>query len=103
MFLQAVESAKKSEKEEECQLTSVKMIVWSAVVEEGINTLIFYIFEYNAEYCAECSTESGATQHFLATTASCKSRSALQQNRTMKIYSVIDMIGQLHDHVTLGM
>ena len=37
------------------------MIVWSAVVEEGINTLIFYISEYDAEYCAECSAESGAT------------------------------------------
>ena len=30
------------------------------VVKEGTNTLIFYIFEYDAESGAECSAESGA-------------------------------------------
>ena len=33
------------------------------VVKEGTNTLIFYIFEYDAESGAECSAESGAKQY----------------------------------------
>ena len=37
----------------------VKIAAWSIVVKEGTNTLIFYIFEYGAEYCAEFSAESG--------------------------------------------
>ena len=43
-----------------CKLSCVKLIAWSIVVKEGSNTLTFYIFEYSAEYGAECSAESGA-------------------------------------------
>ena len=32
----------------------------SIVVQKGTNILIFYIFEYGAEYDAECSAESDA-------------------------------------------
>ena len=38
----------------------VKTTAWSIVVKEGTNTLIFYIFEYDAESGAECSAEYGA-------------------------------------------
>ena len=41
-------------------MSSVKIIVWSIVFQEGTNILIFYIFEYGAEYVAECCAESGA-------------------------------------------
>ena len=44
---------------EECKISSVKIIVWSIVFQEGTNILIFYIFEYGAEYGAECCAESG--------------------------------------------
>ena len=37
----------------------VKIIEWLLVVKEGFNTLIFYNFEYDAEYGAECNTEPG--------------------------------------------
>ena len=40
-------------------MSSVKIIVWSIVFQEGTNILIFYIFEYGAEYGAECCAESG--------------------------------------------
>ena len=45
---------------EECKLSCVKIIVWSMVVQEGTNIIIFYIFEYGAEYGNECCAESGA-------------------------------------------
>ena len=38
----------------------VKLILWSVVAQKGINILIFYSFEYGAEYGAKCSAESGA-------------------------------------------
>ena len=38
---------------EECKVFCAKLIVWSAVAQEGTNILIF-------EYGAECSAESGA-------------------------------------------
>ena len=38
----------------------VKIFLWSVVPQKGIKILIFYIFEYSAEYGAECSAESGA-------------------------------------------
>ena len=51
---------------EECNMSCVKIIAWSIVVKEGINTLIFYIFEHDAaEYGAECSAESGAKYYFI--------------------------------------
>ena len=31
----------------------VKLILWSIVAQKGTNILIFYIFEYGAEYGAE--------------------------------------------------
>ena len=47
-------------------MSCVKIIAWSIVVKEGINTLIFYIFEHDAaEYGAECSAESGAKYYFI--------------------------------------
>ena len=45
---------------EASRLSCVKIIVWSVVVQEGTNTAVSYIFEYGAEYGAECSVESGA-------------------------------------------
>ena len=39
-------------------MVSAKLIVWSAVAQEGTNILIF-------EYGAECSAESGAKQYFI--------------------------------------
>ena len=41
-------------------MSCVKITEWSKVVEEGTNTLIFYIFEYVSESGAECNAESGA-------------------------------------------
>ena len=38
----------------------VKLVLWSIVAQKGTNILIFYIFEYGAEYGAQCSAESGA-------------------------------------------
>ena len=43
----------------------VKLIVWSIVAQEGTNAIIFYIFEYGAEYGAECSVESGTKYYFI--------------------------------------
>ena len=34
--------------------------MWSIVAQKGTDILIFDIFEYGAEYCAECTAESGA-------------------------------------------
>ena len=42
-----------------------KIIARSIVVKEDTNTLLFYIFEYTAEYGAECSVESGAKYYFI--------------------------------------
>ena len=50
---------------EECKLSCVKIIVWSMVVQEGTNLIIFYIFEYGAEYGGECCAESGAEYYFI--------------------------------------
>ena len=47
------------EMKEECEMFCVKLILWSIVPQKGTNILIFYIFEYGAEYSAECSGESG--------------------------------------------
>ena len=38
----------------------VKLVLWSVFAQIGTNILIFYIFEFGAEYGAECSVESGA-------------------------------------------
>ena len=38
----------------------VKLVLWSIVAQKGTNILIFYIFEYGAEYGAECRVESSA-------------------------------------------
>ena len=43
-----------------CKMSCVKIIVWSIFVQEGTNTVISYIFKYDAEYGAESSAESGA-------------------------------------------
>ena len=45
---------------EKCRVFCVKLVVWSVVAQKGTNILIFYIFEYGAEYGLECSGESGA-------------------------------------------
>ena len=50
---------------EGCKLSCVKIIMWSRVIQEGTNTLLFYIFEYGAEYSAEYSAESGAKWYFI--------------------------------------
>ena len=44
------------EMKEGCNVSFVKLVLWSIVAQKGTNILIFYIFEYGAE----CSTESGA-------------------------------------------
>ena len=49
------------ELKEECKMCCVKLIVWSLVTQEGINILVFYIFEYGAE----CSAESGAKWYLI--------------------------------------
>ena len=46
--------------EREFRLPCVKLVVWSIVAQKSTNILIFYIFEYVAEYGAECSVKSGA-------------------------------------------
>ena len=48
------------EMKEECEVFCVKLILWSIVAQKGANIQFFYIFEYGAEYDAECSAESGA-------------------------------------------
>ena len=40
------------------QGSCLKIIVWSIVVLEGSNTVIYRIFEYGTEYGAECSAKS---------------------------------------------
>ena len=45
---------------EVCKMPCVKIFLRSIVPQKGIKILIFYIFEYSAEYGAECSAESGA-------------------------------------------
>ena len=45
---------------EERKLFCVKLILRSIVAQKDTNILIFYIFEYGAEYGGECSAESGA-------------------------------------------
>ena len=45
---------------EGCKVSCVKIVSWSIVAKDGTNTLIFYIFEYGAEYGAKFSAESGA-------------------------------------------
>ena len=45
---------------EKCEVLCVKLILWSIVAQKVANILIFYIFEYGAEYGAECSAEYGA-------------------------------------------
>ena len=44
----------------ECKVSCVKSVVWSIVAQKDTNILIFYIFEYGAEFGAECSAKSGA-------------------------------------------
>ena len=46
--------------EKECEVFCVKIILRLIVAQKGTNMLIFYIFEYSAEYGPECSAESGA-------------------------------------------
>ena len=41
-------------------MSFANIIVCWTIVQEGTNTLIFYIFEYDTEYGAECSAESGS-------------------------------------------
>ena len=48
------------EMKEEWKVFCVKVIKWAIVVQEDTNILIFYFFEYGAEYSSECSAESGA-------------------------------------------
>ena len=63
MFLKA--SAIKStnfflEMKEECKVFCGKLVFWSILIQKGTNILIFHIFKSGAEYCIECSAESGA-------------------------------------------
>ena len=41
-------------------MSFANIIVCWTIVQEGTNTLIFYIFEYDTEYGAEWSAESGS-------------------------------------------
>ena len=41
------------------------LCAWLIVIKEGINTLIFDIFEYGTEYGTEYSGESGAKEYFV--------------------------------------
>ena len=41
---------------EGCKVSCIKLIVWSIVVKEATNTLMFYISKYGAA----CSAQSGA-------------------------------------------
>ena len=43
---------------EDCNASYVNTIAWSVAVKEVTNTLVFYIFEYGAEYIAEFSAQS---------------------------------------------
>ena len=43
-----------------CKVSCIKIFLWSIVAQKCTNILIFYIFEYGAEYGGECSAESGA-------------------------------------------
>ena len=45
---------------EGCKVSCGKIFLWSIVAQKGTNILIFYIFEYGAEYGAECRVESSA-------------------------------------------
>ena len=45
---------------EECEVFCLKLILWSVIAQKGTNILLFYIFEYGAEYGTECCAESGA-------------------------------------------
>ena len=45
---------------EECNVFCVKLVVWLIVAEKSTNILTFYIFEYGAEYGAECSAGYGS-------------------------------------------
>ena len=45
---------------EVCKVSCIKIFLWSIVAQKCTNILIFYIFEYGAEYGGECSAESGA-------------------------------------------
>ena len=47
------------------KLSCIKIFLWSIVAQKGTNILTFYIFEYDAEYGAECSAESGVKQYFM--------------------------------------
>ena len=47
------------EMKKECEMFCVKLILWWIVAQKVTNLLIFDIFEYGAEYGAECSAESG--------------------------------------------
>ena len=38
----------------------IKTIAWLIIFKEGTGILSFYIFDYGAEYGAECSAKSGA-------------------------------------------
>ena len=55
-----MKSANLFEMKERYAVSSVKVIMWSVVVNKVTNTLIFYIFEHGAEYGAEGTAESGA-------------------------------------------
>ena len=46
----AMESAGFFKITEDSKVSCVKIIVWSIFVQEGTNILIFYIFDYGAEY-----------------------------------------------------
>ena len=48
------------EMKEERKVFCVKLVLWSMLAQKGTNILIFYIFKSGAEYCVECSAESGA-------------------------------------------
>ena len=62
MFLKAsaIENAFCLKMKGECKVSCVKSVVWSIVAQKDTNILIFYIFEYGAEFGAECSAKSGA-------------------------------------------
>ena len=45
------------EMKEGCKVFCLKLTVWSVVVQEATDILIFYIFEYGEEYGASCSAK----------------------------------------------
>ena len=53
------------EMSKECKVSCLKLVAWSIVAQKSTNVLIFYIFEYGAEFYAECSAESGAKYYFI--------------------------------------